>query len=111
MRPPIFPRVKATGVNYLADAGPLVGAFWPADQWHDWSRVTFASLGAPVYTTESVFAEAAHHLKAHVPALMQSLAAFETGLVRFVPPHPAHAIRAAEILTCYAPFADWGDAT
>jgi predicted nucleic acid-binding protein len=109
--PPIFPRVKDLGVNYLADAGPLVGAFWPADQWHGWSRETLASLGAPVYTTESVFAEAAHHLKAHVPAMMQLLAAYETGLVRFIPTQPAHAIRAAEIITRYAPRADWGDAT
>jgi predicted nucleic acid-binding protein len=103
--------VKDSQVRYLADAGPLVGAFWAADQWHDWSRETLASIGHPVYTTESVFAEAAHHLKAHAPALIQLLAAFETGLVRFIPLQPASAIRAAEIISRYAPRADSGDAS
>jgi predicted nucleic acid-binding protein len=103
--------VRDSGVKYLADAGPLVGAFWSADQWHAWSRETLASLGEPVYTTESVFAEAAHHLKSHVPALIQLIAAFETGLIRFIPLQPVHALRAAEIITRYAPRADWGDAT
>jgi predicted nucleic acid-binding protein len=103
--------VKASQVRYLADAGPLVGAFWPVDQWHAWSRETLASIGQPVYTSESVFAEAAHHLKVHAPALLQLVAAFESGLVRFIPLQPAFAIRAAENISRYAPRADWGDAS
>jgi predicted nucleic acid-binding protein len=103
--------VKDSAVKYLVDAGPLVGAFWAADQWHDWSRQTLASLGQPAITTETVFAEAAHHLKAHAPALLQLLAALETGLVRFHAVYPTHTARAAEIITRYAPRADWGDAS
>ncbi len=103
--------MKDSQVRYLVDAGPLVGAFWAADQWHAWSRGTLESIGQPVYTSESVFAEAAHHLKRHLPALMQLVAAFETGLVRFIPLLPLNAIRAAEIVSRYAPFADWGDAS
>jgi predicted nucleic acid-binding protein len=103
--------VKDSEVRYLVDAGPLVGAFWAADQWHDWSRRTLASLDRPAFTTESVFAEAAHHLKAHLPALLHLLAALDAGLVRLEPVFPAHTGRAAEIITRYAPRADWGDAS
>jgi predicted nucleic acid-binding protein len=103
--------VKDSEIRYLADAGPLVGAFWPSDRWHVWSRETLASPGQPVYTTESVFAEAAHLLKTHLPALLQLVAAFESGLVRFIPTQPANAFRAAEIITRYGPRADWGDAS
>lgn len=103
--------MKDSEVRYLVDAGPLVGAFWPADQWHAWSRQTLSSLGSPVYTTETVFAEATHHLKAHVPALLQLLAALEAGLVRFKSVYPDGTGRAAEIITRYPSRADWGDAS
>jgi hypothetical protein len=103
--------VKDSTVRYLVDAGPLVGAFWPADQWHVWSRETLSSVGGPVHTTETVFAEAAYHLRAHLPALLQLLAALESGLVRLAAVNPVDAVRAAEIITDYAPRADWGDAT
>lgn len=103
--------MKDSTVRYLVDAGPLVGAFWSADQWHGWSRKTLSSLGEPAFTTETVFAEAVHHLKTHTPALLQLLAALDTGLVRFIPVYPANAARAAEIITRYAPRADWGDAS
>ncbi len=99
--------MKASAVKYLVDAGPLVGAFWAADQWHDWRRATLASLGADVYTTETVFAEAAHLLKTHPPALFQLLAALESGLVRWIPVYPAATGRAAEIIAR----ADWADAS
>lgn len=103
--------MKDSEVRYLADAGLLVGAFWPVDQWHGWSRATLSSAGGPVHTTESVFAEAAYHLQAHLPALLQLLAALQTGLVCLLPLGPGDAIRAAEIITRYAPRADWADAS
>jgi predicted nucleic acid-binding protein len=100
-----------TSPDYLVDAGPLVGAFWEADQWHNWSRKTLASLDRPAFTTETVFAEAAHHLKAHIPALLQLLAALDNGLVCFEPVFPGSTARAAEIIIRYAPRADWADAS
>jgi predicted nucleic acid-binding protein len=103
--------VKDSDVRFLVDAGPLVGAFWPADQWHAWSRKVLSSVGGPVYTTETVFAEAAYHLNAHVPALLQLLATLETGLVRLISIDPACGVRAAEFITRYASCADWGDTT
>lgn len=103
--------MKDSEIRYLVDAGPLVGAFWSADQWHDWSRKTLASIEGPVFTTETVFAEAARHLKAHITALLQLLAALDAGLVRFMPVYPASVSRAAEIISRYAPRADWADAS
>lgn len=103
--------MKASEVKYLVDAGPLVGAFWSADQWHPWSRRTLASLGAPVHTTECVLAEAAHQLKPSLPALLQLLAAVDAGLVRLVAVFPLQVGRAAEIITQYQPYGDLGDAS
>ncbi|MCC6415136.1 MAG: type II toxin-antitoxin system VapC family toxin [Opitutaceae bacterium] len=103
--------MKASRVDYLVDAGPLVGAFWSTDQWHEWSRATLSSVGTRVFTTESVFAEAAHHLKAHPPALFQLLAALESGLIEFLPIQPLDSGRAAEIIHAYPDRGDWGDAS
>ncbi len=103
--------MKASRIDYLVDAGPLAGAFWPADQWHPWSRQTLSAIGQRVFTSESVFAEAAHHLKAHPPALFQLLAALESGLVAFLPLLATDSGRAAEIIHAYPRQADWGDAS
>ena len=103
--------MRASEVRYLIDAGPLVGAFWPADPWHDWSRETLVTIGASVYTTETVFAEAAHHLKASLPALLQLFRAVDIGLVQLVAVFPRNIGRAAEIVTAYRPRSDAGDAS
>jgi predicted nucleic acid-binding protein len=103
--------VKASAVEYLIDAGPLVGAFWGRDQWHAWSRKTLVSLGADVWTTETVFAEAAHHLKPYTPALLSLLDALALGRVRLLPVFPEHVRRCAELVTKFAPRMDAGDAS
>lgn len=103
--------MKASRVDYLVDAGPLVGAFWPADQWHLWSRQTLSAVGQRVFTTESVFAEAAYHLRTHPSALYQLLAALESGLVEFMPILQTDSGRAAEIIHAYPRQGDWGDAS
>ena len=107
----IFQRVRASDVKYLVDAGPLVGAFWPADQWHRWSRQTLASLGCPVHTTKTILAEAAHHLKASLPALLQILAAVDAGLILLITVFPLRIGRAAELIVDYKPRGDNGDAS
>lgn len=105
------PLVKGSRVDYLIDAGPLVGAFWPADQWHAWSRATLSLVSRPVFTTETVFAEAAHLLKAYSPALFQLLSALESGLINFLPVYPVNTGRAAEFIHAYPRQGDWGDAS
>jgi predicted nucleic acid-binding protein len=84
--------VKDSEVRYLVDAGPLVGAFWSADQWHAWSRDALSTVRGSVHTTETVFAEAAYHLRTHLPALLQLLAALESGFVRLIPVDPVDAV-------------------
>ena len=111
MARPISPAVRASAVDFLIDAGPLVGAFWGRDQWHAWSRATFISLGAELYTTEAVFAEAAHHLKPYQPAMLSLLAALDAGHVRLCPIFPAASRRCAELITKFAPRMDLGDAS
>lgn len=101
--------MKVSDVKYLIDAGPLVGAFWPSDQWHDWSRRTLASLGSRVHTTEIVLAEAAHNLKLSQPALLQLLAAVDAGLISLIGIFPQRVGRAAELIVDYKPRADLGD--
>lgn len=103
--------MKGSAVRYLVDAGPLVGAFWGRDQWHSWSRATLTSLGAEVFTTETVFAEAAHHLKPYLPALVGLLAALQAGHIRLAPVLPAQTSRCAELVWKYAPRMDLGDAS
>jgi len=48
----------------------LVGAFSLRDQWHDWCARVVATLDEPVFTTEIVFGEACHLLKAERTALL-----------------------------------------
>ncbi|MGH8017672.1 MAG: type II toxin-antitoxin system VapC family toxin [Opitutaceae bacterium] len=103
--------MKASEVDHLVDAGPLAGAFWPGDQWHSWSRATLSGLRGPACTTETVFAEAAHLLKRHSPALFALFAAVEAGLVRFRPVYPEHLARAAQLISRYASYADTADAS
>jgi predicted nucleic acid-binding protein len=103
--------VKASEIRYLCDAGPLVAAIWPEDRWHTWSRAALDSLGAPVYTTETVFAEVAHLLKPRLDALLQLFTAIQAGHVRFAPVFPAHIARAAELAAKYAPRMDAADAS
>jgi hypothetical protein len=103
--------VRASAVEYLIDAGPLVGAFWGRDQWHAWSRSTLVSLGAAVWTTEAVFAEAAHHLKPYEPALLGLLDAIATGHVRLLPVFPGQIGRCAELVVKFSPRMDVGDAS
>jgi len=103
--------VKASAVDYLIDAGPLVGAFWGRDQWHAWSRATLISLGSVVWTTETVFAEAARLLKPYTPALLGLLDAVASGHVRLHPVFPEHIARCADLVVKFSPRMDVGDAS
>jgi hypothetical protein len=48
--------VKVSGINYLVDAGPLVGLLSERDQWHDWSTKTLSVLQERLATTETALA-------------------------------------------------------
>ena len=106
----IFRRVKASPINYLVDAGPLIGFLDRDDQWHDWSLRTLAVLDEPLATTETVVAEVCHRLRKLRPALgvIPRLVAEERLLL--VPAFAGQPQRVGELLAKY-PEMDAGDAT
>lgn len=61
--------MKASAINYLVDAGPIIGLLDGDDQWHDWSAQTLSLLDEPIATTETAIAEACHRLRKLRPAL------------------------------------------
>ncbi len=106
----IFRRVKASTINYLVDAGPLIGFLDRDDQWHEWSLRTLEVLDEPLATTETVVAEVCHKLRKLRPALgvIPRLVAEERLVL--VPAFARQPKRVGELLSKY-PEMDAGDAT
>lgn len=101
--------MKASGINYLVDAGPIAGLINRNDQWHEWSLATLTVLDEPLATTETVWAEICHLLGRNRPCLLAAVAALHSGRIRLVPVW--HASRhIAELLEKY-PQMDAGDAS
>jgi predicted nucleic acid-binding protein len=106
----IFPRVKVLMINYLVDAGPLIGLLDGADQWHRWSRQTLTVLDEPLATTETALAEACHRLRNFRPALQELVVFLAEGRLQLIPVFAEHPHRVGELLAKY-PQMDVGDAT
>lgn len=104
------PRVKDSTINYLVDAGPLIGLLDGDDQWHDWSVKALTVLNEPLATTETAVAEACHCLRNHRPALRELVIMLAEGRVRLDPVLANHPHRVGELLAKY-PRMDVGDAT
>jgi len=102
--------VKASTINYLVDAGPLIGFLDRDDQWHEWSLRTLEVLDEPLATTETVVAEVCHKLRKLRPALgvIPRLVAEERLVL--VPAFARQPKRVGELLSKY-PEMDAGDAT
>ncbi|MEY4489466.1 MAG: hypothetical protein RIQ79_1974 [Verrucomicrobiota bacterium] len=103
--------LNAETPRYLVDAGPLVAAFLSGDRYHAWSRDAFQSLGAPLYTTETVLAEAAHLLKPAPRSLLNLCTTIHVGRIRLLSVFPAYLPRVAELIRDYPGRADLGDAS
>jgi len=97
-------------INYLVDAGPLVGLLSQADQWHVWSQRTLSVLDEPLLTTETALAEVCHLVGRYRPALLEVTAMLADGRLRAMPVFSAHPRRVGELLAKY-PERDAGDAT
>ena len=102
--------MKASAVNYLVDAGPLIALLDADDRWHSWSVQTLAVLDEPLYTTETAVAEACHHLRKLRPALQALVRLVGEQRLQLVPALSEHAARTASLLAKY-PRMDLGDAT
>ena len=106
----ISQRVKASTINYLVDAGPLIGFLDRDDQWHEWSTRTLEVLDEPLATTETVVAEACHRLRKLRPALAVIPRLIAEGRLQLVPAFADQPSRVGELLAKY-PLIDAGDAT
>jgi predicted nucleic acid-binding protein len=101
--------VKASAINYLVDAGPVVGLLNRADQWHAWSASALTVLDEPLGTTETVWGEVLHLLRKNRPALLAAVEAVHTGRIQLLPVWQ-HAVRIGKLLEKY-PQMDAGDAS
>jgi predicted nucleic acid-binding protein len=102
--------VKVSAINYLVDAGPVIGFLDADDQWHKWSTETLAVLDEPLATTETVIAEAGHRLRKLRPALAVIPRLVAEGRLQLIPVFAEHPSRVGELLAKY-PQMDVGDAT
>ncbi len=102
--------MKASAINYLVDAGPLVGFLDADDQWHAWSTQALAVIEEPLVTTETVVAEACHHLRKLRPALGVIPRLIAEGRLLLIPVLAEYPARIGQLLAHY-PKMDAGDAT
>lgn len=101
--------MKVSEINYLVDAGPVVGLFNRKDQWHAWSASVLTVLDEPLATTETVWAEVCHLLHKDRPCLLAAVNAVKTGRLRLLPVWE-QAERIGALLEKY-PSMDAGDAS
>ena len=102
--------MKASAINYLIDAGPLVALLDRRDQWHAWSLSILGVLDEPLLTTEIAIAEACHHLRVHRPALGALISLVAEQRVILASPLTQQPTRVGILLEKY-PLMDVGDAT
>ncbi|MEO5959905.1 MAG: PIN domain-containing protein [Opitutaceae bacterium] len=102
--------MKVSAIDYLVDAGPIVGLLSDNDQWHEWSKQTLSVLDETLATTETALAEACHLLVRYRPALLEITDMLATGRLVLVPALTDHPRRVGELLAKY-PLMDAGDAT
>lgn len=77
--------MKASAINYLVDAGPLVAYLNKSDEHTEWANKVFQTLQEPLGTTETAVAEAAHLLKNHRQTLLSLVESVETGALVIIP--------------------------
>ena len=102
--------MKASAINYLVDAGPLVGLLSYSDQWHLWSERTLSVLDEPLMTTETALAEVCHLVGRYRPALLEVTAMLADGRLLAMPILSEKPLQVGELLAKY-PEMDAGDAT
>mgnify|MGYP005644920581 CR=1 FL=1 len=88
-------------VNTIVDAGPLVGWFNAADQWHDWSVSSLSARKGSLHTTEIVLGEALHHLGGKSAAAQALLSLVRRGAVVLHKIWPGDLHRTQELMIKY----------
>jgi len=102
--------VKASAIDYLVDAGPLVAHLNESDQWHLWAEAAMHFLGDTLHTTDAALTEACYllrHRRAVIDMLMDLI---EDGTLCVHPIFPAQTTRIRELMNKYDRM-DFADAT
>lgn len=77
--------MKALAIEYLVDAGPIVGLLSQTDQWHVWSDSVLTVLNEQLATTETVLAEVCHLLQKNRIGFFAAIEAVESGKIVLIP--------------------------
>jgi hypothetical protein len=88
-------------VKTLVDAGPLIGWFNAADQWHEWSVGAIVARGGVLHTTEIVLGEALWHLGGNSAVTQALLTLVRGGSLVLCRPWPEHVRRTQELMLKY----------
>lgn len=88
-------------IRTIVDAGPLVGWFSAADQWHGWSVAALSARKGPLHTTEIVLGEALYHLGGNSAAAQGLLSLVRGGAVVLHRPWPEGLRRTQELMVKY----------
>jgi hypothetical protein len=97
-------------IDYLVDAGPLIGLLSADDQWHEWSAKTLTILNERLATTETALAEVCYRLRKRRAALQTLLYLIAEGRMVVASVLGSRPRRIGELLDRY-PDMDAADAT
>jgi len=102
--------VKASDIDYLVDAGPLVAHLNESDQWHKWADAVMRVLGESLHTTDAALTEVCYLLRHRRAALNILMDSVENNMLHVHPIFPAQTTRIKELLNKYDRM-DLADAT
>jgi predicted nucleic acid-binding protein len=85
-------------VKTLVDAGPLIGWFNTADQWHPWSVENLRSRRGTLHTTEIILGEVCHHLGGNSATVHALLTLVRQGALVLHSIWPQYLLRTQEIM-------------
>jgi predicted nucleic acid-binding protein len=102
--------VKASAINYIVDAGPLIAVLDGSDQWHHWAMPALESLGDALFTTEAVLSEVCHRFSKHRPAIFALMDTIRSQQLQICPVYPDASVRIEELMKKYERM-DFADGT
>jgi len=102
--------VKASAIEYLVDAGPLVAHLNESDQWHKWADAVVRVLGESLHTTDAVLTEVCYLLRHRRAAINILMDLVENDVLHVHPVFPDQTKRIRELLNKYDRM-DLADAT
>ena len=97
-------------ITTIVDAGPLIGWFNAADQWHKWSISVLSKRRGALHTTEIVLGEACWHLGGNTQPVHALLDLVRKHALVMARPWPNHLADAQRIMLKY-PAMDAADAS